>query len=213
MADLLILGAGGHGKVVAEIALMMKRWENIAFLDDNSKLKEVDGIPVIGKLDDHSLLKNRYQDAFVALGDNRMRLEWYNKLLNAGFNLPTLIHPFSSVSQNTRLGAGTVVMPGVVINTGTTIGNACIINTGSSIDHDCVLADGVHISPGVHAGGTVRFGTCTWAGLGSNIINNIDVGSNVIIAAGAVVTRHVPDNVLVTGCPAKVKKRIGDGRQ
>jgi sugar O-acyltransferase (sialic acid O-acetyltransferase NeuD family) len=210
MAGLLILGAGGHGKVVAEIALMLNKWANLAFLDDNSRVRTVNNIPVIGKLEDYHLYKNDFTDAFVALGNNHLRLEWINKLYNIGYRIPTITHPFTSISKFSNLGMGTVVMPGAVINTGATVGNACIINTSSSIDHDCVLEDGIHISPGVHLGGTVSIGSCTWACLGSQIINNVNIGRNVVIAAGAVVIDNIPDNVMVSGIPAMIKKRFGD---
>jgi len=208
MARLLIFGAGGHGKVVADIALQTKKWTDIAFLDDNSSLKEVDGIPIIGRLDDFLLLKNEYRDAFVALGDNQLRLKWIKNLSKEGVRLPTIIHPFTSVSRCCKIDEGTVIMPGVVLNTGVIIGRGCIINTSSSVDHDCVLEDGVHISPGVHFGGMVRIGSCTWACIGSHVVNNIDVGKNVVIAAGAVVNKSVPDNVMVVGVPAIIKKRF-----
>ena len=207
MANLLILGAGGHAKVVADIALLMNKWENIAFLDDKKKINPIGDIPIIGKLKDYTLLKNKYQYAFVAIGNNKLRFEWFERLSNEGFIIPTLIHPFSAVSKFTSIGQGTVIMGGVVINPNAKIGRACIINTSSSIDHDCLLADSVHISPGVHIGGTVNIGENTWACLGSSIINNVNIGSNVIIAAGAAVINSVPDNVMVTGIPATIKKK------
>jgi sugar O-acyltransferase (sialic acid O-acetyltransferase NeuD family) len=210
MSDLLILGAGGHGKVVAEIALMTNKWSNVVFLDDNPEHNEVDNIPVVGKIKDCFLLKSKYQDAFVAIGNNQLRLKWINKLSNEGFRLPTIIHPFTSVSSYCRIGEGTVIMPGAVLNTGVVIGRACIINTSSSIDHDCVLEDGVHISPGVSIGGTVRVGSCTWICIGSHVANNIKIGYGSVIAAGATVIKPVPDNVMVAGVPAMIKKRFGD---
>lgn len=209
MAGLLILGAGGHGKVIADIALMMNKWANIAFLDDREEIKEIEGISVIGKLEDHLLFKNEFDEAFVALGNNQLRVEWIKRLSNAGFIIPTIVHPFAAISRFSIIGEGTVVMPGAVINASASIGGACIINTSSSIDHDCILADGVHISPGVHIGGTVSLGQYTWAGIGSSVANNVNIGSNVVIAAGAVVINQVPNDVLVAGVPAVIKKRFG----
>jgi sugar O-acyltransferase (sialic acid O-acetyltransferase NeuD family) len=210
MAGLLILGAGGHGKVVAEIALMLNTWTNLAFLDDNSRVKTVNNIPVIGKLEDYQLFKSDFKDVIVAFGNNHLRLEWINKLYDVGYRLPTLIHPFTSVSMNAQLGDGTIVMPGAVIKTGTTVGRGCIVNTSSSIGHDCIVEDGVHLSPGTNVAGYTSIGSCTWACIGSQIINNVNIGRNVVIAAGAVVIDNIPDNVMVTGIPAIIKKRFGD---
>ncbi|WP_213819030.1 acetyltransferase [Garciella nitratireducens] len=206
MSKLLILGAGGHGKVVAEIASLIKQWDEIAFLDDNEELKEVNGYKVIDKLRNYKLYKEEYEHAFVAIGNNKFRINLIDKLLKEGFKIPVLIHPFTAISSNVNIGKGTVVMAGAVINTNTVIGKGCIINTSSSIDHDCILEDGVHISPGVHVGGTVNIGKCAWVCIGSSIANNIAIGKNVIVAAEAAVTKNVPDNVMVAGVPAIFKK-------
>jgi len=203
---LLILGAGGHGKVVAEIASLMKQWDEIAFLDDNKELKEVNGYKVIDGLRNYKLYKEEYENVFVAIGNNKFRIDLIENLLEEGFKIPVLIHPFTAISSNVQINKGTVVMSGAVINTNTVIGKGCIINTSSSIDHDCTLEDGVHISPGVHIGGTVNIGKCTWVCIGTSIANNITIGKNVIIAAGAAVVQNVPDNVMIAGVPAIFKK-------
>lgn len=208
MSKLLILGAGGHGKVVAEIATKMKKWNEIAFLDDNEKLKEVNRYKVIDKINSYKSYKEIYKNAFVAIGNNQLRLKLIENLLDEGFNIPVLIHPFTAISSNVSIDKGTVIMPGAVINANTVIGKGCIINTSVSIDHDCTLSDGVHISPGVHVGGTVSIGTCTWICIGSSISNNVEIGNNVVIAAGAAVVKNVPNNVLVAGVPADFKKNL-----
>ena len=203
MSKLLILGAGGHGKVVAEIALMMKQWDQIVFVDDDSSLKEVIGIPVIGKIREYELFKDDYKYAFVAIGNNLLRIELINKLIDAGFKVPTLIHPLSVISGTTKIDLGTVVMPGTVINSSVKIGKACIINTASSIDHDCSIKDGVHISPGVNIGGTVEIGKTSWIGIGASVVNNINIGRNTTIGAGSVVTKDIPENCTAVGIPAR----------
>ena len=205
---LLILGSGGHGKVVAEIASLMKQWDEIAFLDDKEGLKEVNGYKVIDKLKNYKLYKEEYKNAFVAIGNNKLRINLIENLLREGFEIPILIHPFTFISNNVKVDKGTVIMAGAVINTNSVIGKGCIINTSSSIDHDCILKDGVHISPGVHVGGTVNIGKCTWVCIGSSIANNITIGKNVIVAAGAAVIKDVPDNVIVAGVPAIFKKNM-----
>lgn len=205
---LLILGAGGHGKVVAEIALLAKKWNTICFLDDNKVGQEINGIKVIGTLDKVRELRSEFTHAFVSIGDNIKRFEWFKHLEKMNYEIPVLIHPSSIISRNVRINKGTVIMAGSIINTNTVIGKACIINTKASIDHDCQIGDGVHISPGVTIGGSVKIGDNTWVCIGATIINNINIGKNCIIAAGATIIRDVPDNVMVAGVPGEIKKFI-----
>ncbi|WAM33638.1 acetyltransferase [Caldicellulosiruptor morganii] len=205
---LLILGAGGHGKVVSEIALLMKKWDDIYFLDDNKVGQEINGIKVIGTLDKIKELRKEFTHAFVSIGDNMKRVEWFKYLEEMNYEIPVLIHPSSIISNNVKINKGTVIMPGSIINTNTVIGKACIINTNASIDHDCQIGDGVHISPGVTIGGSVNIGDNTWVCIGATIINNINIGKNCIIAAGSTVIRDVPDNVMIAGVPGEIKKII-----
>ncbi|MEH7019915.1 acetyltransferase [Priestia megaterium] len=206
MAKLLILGAGGHGKVVSEIAQLMNQWEKISFLDDREDISEVLGIPIVGKLADLAALRSEYEYAFVAIGSNTARLQWGRKLIQQDFKIPILIHPSSTVSVKSSIEEGTVIMAGAIINPDARIGRSCIINTASTIDHDCLLQDGVHTSPGAHLGGTVKVGERTWICIGATIINNINIGCDSVIAAGAVVTKDVPSNALVAGIPAVIKE-------
>ncbi len=194
--------------MVAEIAALMSKWDEIVFLDDNKNLKEVNGYKVLGGLRDYIFYKAEFECAFVAIGNNKFRAELIDDLLKNGLTIPTLIHPFTSISNNTLIDIGTVVMAGVVINSNTIIGRGCIINTSSSIDHDCILKDGVHISPGVHIGGFVTIDNCSWVCIGSSIVNKILIGKNAIVAAGATVTKNVPDNVMIAGVPAIIKSSL-----
>lgn len=210
MKNLLILGAGGHGKVVAEAAMLTGRWDEIAFLDNDSSLSKVLGIPVIGSFDDYLDYTTVYSNAIVAIGNNLKRMTWLTKLEQAGYNIPVVIHPYSSVSQFCEIESGTVVMAGAVVNASSTIAKGCILNTSSSIDHDCVIGNGVHISPGVNVSGSVTVHDYSWLGVGAKIANNITIGSNTIVAAGTVVIKDVPDSVMVAGVPAQIKKSFGD---
>lgn len=206
MNRLLILGAGGHGKVVAETALMLNQWDEIAFLDDNQNPSEVCGVKVIGSLKDYIYLKEKYGNAFVAIGSNELRLEWIERLKDAGYKIPVIKHSQSIVSQFCEISEGTIVMAGAIVNSASKIGKGCILNTSCTIDHDCILEGGVHVSPGAHVGGTVKIGTCTWVCIGSSIANNVSIGRNSIIAAGAAVVKNISDSVLAAGVPAITKK-------
>ncbi len=205
MEKLLIIGASGHGKVVAEIAELSNSWSEIAFIDDNPNafLKDYQ---VLGSSSLLEQLQNQYLHAFVAIGNNQVRLSLINRLQKLGYKIPVLVHPKSIVSTSCSISSASVVMAGAVINPDCKIGTGCIINTGSTIDHDCTLEDGVHVSPGAHLAGTVHVGKASWVCLGANIINNTVVGVNSVVAAGATVISNVPDNVLVAGTPAKIKK-------
>lgn len=208
MSKLLILGAGGHGKVIAEIAELSKKFNTISFLDDCNIGSNICGHTVIGTFNDYINLLNEFNYAFVAIGNNTVRLELTQKLISMGYKVPTLIHPQSIISRYSSIGIGTAIMAGAIVNPCCTIGKACIINTSSSVDHDCTIEDGVHISPGAHVCGTVNISCCAWVCTGSTIINNTNIGSNSIIAAGATVICDVPSNALVAGTPAEIKRII-----
>ena len=149
MVGLLIVGAGGHGRVVADVAYALRRWDNIAFLDDkipNSTL--VCNWRVIGNTSDAIRFREGYPEAVVAIGANPLRLEILKEMSRAGFLFPVLVHPDASVSQFTSIGAGTVICAQAAVIIGARIGIGVLVNTGASIGHDCVLEDGVHVSPG-----------------------------------------------------------------
>lgn len=147
MENLLIIGAGGHGKVVAEAAKLEGKFNEIAFLDDGN-LENVLGYPVIGCIDDHKILKDKYRYAFVAIGNNKVRLNIIKSIVNEGYIVPKIIHPKAVISEYSVIDIGTVVLAGVVINVDTKIGKGCILNINSTIDHDSIIGDGCHISSG-----------------------------------------------------------------
>jgi sugar O-acyltransferase (sialic acid O-acetyltransferase NeuD family) len=199
---LIIIGASGHGKVVADIAMKMARWREISFLDDNEDIKSSMGISVIGKVSDVSKYINEY-DIFVGIGNNAIRKDIHEKLEGISASIPTLIHPSAIIGEQVELGVGTVVMAGVVINCCTKIGKGCIINTSATIDHDGFIADFVHVSPGVHIAGTVTIESCTWIGVGSSIIQNITITSDCIVGAGSVVVTSLNEKGTYVGVPAR----------
>jgi sugar O-acyltransferase (sialic acid O-acetyltransferase NeuD family) len=199
---LLIIGAGGHGKVVADIALKMNKWKSISFLDDNEDNTTSMGIKVIGTTSGLSKYINEY-DILVGVGNNAARQKLHENLENLGASIPVLIHPNAVVGSEVEIGAGTVLMAGVVINCCTRIGKGCIINTGSTVDHDNCIEDFVHISPGVHLAGTVKVGQGSWLGIGSLVSNNINITSKCKIGAGGVVIEDITESGTYVGIPVR----------
>ena len=189
MKNLIILGSGGHSKVVGETALENKNINEIAYLDDkfckknfyqNNSLNN----KVIGKIDEifTSSIRNKYELGFVAIGDNLLRKSLFGKLINLGYICPNLINSKASV----QVGLGT------------------IINTSAIVDHETLISDYTHICPGVNIAGQVKIGSNCFVGIGSSIIQNITIGNNVIIGAGSLVIDDIPSNSKVYGVPAKI---------
>lgn len=199
---LLIIGASGHGKVVADIALKMNKWKSIAFIDDEESFEVSMGLEVIGKTAD--VIKYMDEaDFFIAIGNNATREKIQEKLEAEGASISVLIHPNAVIGEQVRFGVGTVVMAGTVINCCTKIGKGCIINTGATIDHDNLVEDYVHISPGVNIAGTVKIGKGTWLGIGSKVSNNLNICSGCKVGAGAVVVKDINKSGTYVGVPAR----------
>jgi sugar O-acyltransferase (sialic acid O-acetyltransferase NeuD family) len=199
---LLIIGAGGHGKVVADIALKLNRWKSISFLDDSENIKSALGLKVIGKSRDVVKYINDYE-IFIGIGNNIIREKLFNQLESMNVDMPTIIHPNTIIGSDVQIGLGTVVMGGAVINCSTTIGKGCIVNTGATIDHDNKIADFVHVSPGVHLAGNVKIGKSTWIGIGSTVSNNIHITNNSIIGAGGLVISDINEPGTYVGTPVR----------
>ncbi len=198
---LIILGAGGHGKVVAEIALLSGKWSKVFFLDDDTSIKENLGLKVIGKLED--IYRYKEADFFVAIGKNETRKKIQEKLIEEGFSIVTLIHPTAVIGKDVKIDIGTVVMAGAVINASTKIGKGCIINTGAIVEHDNEIGDYVHISPGARLGGTVKIGVESWIGIGATVINNVNICAGCIIGAGAIVVKDITEPGTYVGVPVR----------
>ncbi|MFC4402972.1 acetyltransferase [Gracilibacillus xinjiangensis] len=199
---LLIIGASGHGKVVADIAIKMNKWKEMAFLDDDESIKSSIGLEVIGTTNEVFSHIDEY-DIFVGIGDNAIRQKVLEKLEKAGASIPILIHPDAVIGAQVDIEIGTTVMAGAVVNCCTKIGKGCIINTGATIDHDNYIEDFVHLSPGAHLAGTVQVGNGSWLGIGSVVSNNIKITKGCKIGAGAVVVNDITESGVYVGVPVR----------
>ena len=193
---LVIIGASGHGKVVADIAVL-NEYKDIVFLDDNKDIKECGGFPVVGKSTEAP-----EGDLFVAVGNAAIRKRLMERYGDR--RQPVLIHPDAVVAQGVEIGEGSVIMAGTVINPGAKIGRGVIVNTTSSIDHDCSLGDYVHVAVGAHLCGTVSVGDETWIGAGATVSNNVNICGGCMIGAGTVVIKDIDQSGTYVGVPAKI---------
>lgn len=198
--QLIIIGAGGHGRVVADIA-RLRNYESIAFLDDNT----VENVNQIGRVSDFEKYIET-ADFFVAIGNNKIRKTIFENLNMRGCKIVNLLHPSSIIAADVILGKGIAVMAGAVINTGSQIRDGGIINTCSSIDHDCLVGAFSHISVGSHLAGAVTIGEESFIGAGATVINNISICKDCTIGAGAVVIKNIPEPGVYTGVPARKMK-------
>lgn len=195
---LIIIGASGHGKVVADIA-SLNGFDDIVFLDDNESIKECGGYPVVGATNKAGQIEGFL---FVAVGNNFVR----NRIMenNKGRVFPILVHPSATLASNVEIGEGSVIMAGAVVGVDARVGKGCIVNTLSSVDHDCIIKDYVHVAVGAHVCGTVYIEENTWVGAGATIINNLSVCSDCMIGAGAVVVKNIDVAGTYVGVPARM---------
>lgn len=198
MKRLAIIGASGHGKVIADIAVK-NGYKEIVFLDDNPNVQECAGFRVVGTSEDVD--KYSDYDIIVAIGNASIRKKIHKQV--GEYRLTTLIHPQSVISRRVTIGKGTVVMAGTIINSDTKIGEGCIINTGASVDHDCNIGDFVHVSVGAHVAGTVTVEDSTWIGAGATVSNNVAICGECMIGAGAVVVKNIKESGTYVGSPAE----------
>lgn len=193
-----LIGASGHGKVIADIALK-NGYDEIEFLDDEKfpHEKKFCGFPVSGGTDKAIMIEN---DLFIAIGSSKARKLFMERYSDK--HIVSLIHPDAVIAGGVKFGYGSAVMAGAVINSGAVIGNGCIINTCSSVDHDCVIGDYSHIAVGSHLAGNVTVGAGTWIGAGVTVSNRINICSDCMIGAGAVVVRDIKESGTYVGVPA-----------
>lgn len=207
MARILILGAGGHGQVIANILLLAGEVDGhiqpIGFLDDNPRLtgREIIGVPVLGKLAD--LQEIDHDAVIIGIGNNAIRCALYERLKSSGEQFGTACHPAAIIARDALIQPGTVIGPGAIVNPGSFVGQNVILNTSCSIDHHNWIGDHAHVAPGVHLGGDVRIGVGALLGIGATVMPQRKVGTWSTVGAGALVVHDVPDKATAVGIPAR----------
>jgi sugar O-acyltransferase (sialic acid O-acetyltransferase NeuD family) len=207
MTRVLIVGAGGHAQVIADVILSRARLGDdvqlLGFVDDNPDQlgRKILGVKVLGL--SSQCLEFQPEAVIVGIGDNATRARMYDQLKAGGVTIGTAIHPRAVVAADVEIGGGSVVFANAVINTGSIVGPNVIVNTGATVDHHARIGAHVHIAPGVHLGGTVTIGEGAFVGLGSSVVPNRTLGAWSVIGAGAAVIHDVPPRTTVVGVPAK----------
>ncbi len=198
MDNLIIIGAGGHGRVIFDIALSLNKYKTVSFLDD----QKVGAKNVLGKVSDFSKFLSSHEFV-VGIGDEKAREKITLMLKDSGAKIVSLVHSSAVIGSDVSIGEGTVVMAGAVINNGAKIGEGVIVNTCASIDHDCMVGDYTHVSVGARLAGTVVLEKRVFIGAGAVVINNVSIISDVVIGAGAVVVKNILEKGIYKGVPAR----------
>lgn len=182
---LLVLGAGGHGKAVAEAALLSQRWERVVFLDDGRpKNSVVLGCKVVGKIDSISGLADQFSDAIAAVGNNKIREKWVGLIEQTGLTLVSVVHPFAWSSPSAVIGSGSAVMAGAVLGTDCFIGKGSIVNANATVDHDVRMDAFGHLGVGVQLAGGVQIGSRAWLQAGVSCGYNVVVPEDAVLEPG-----------------------------
>lgn len=206
----IIIGAGPHSCVIAEILLQTNEYEIAGMID--SSTQPVLGIPVIGNDNDlPRLYESGIGRAFIALGDNGLREKLALHAQKIGFKLVNAISPYAHISAYAQVGQGVAIMAGAIVNPRTVIGDGAIINTNASIDHDCRIGNYTHIAPGCAISGSTKIGSRCFLGTGTRVIDKLTIGNEVIIGAGAAVVGNLPDRCTAVGVPARIIKAAENG--
>jgi acetyltransferase EpsM len=209
MKPLVVIGAGGHSKVVIDIINVCGEYEIIAILDDRYSELITEGSTIFAPISySRQIILERNPYFIIAIGNNIVRQKMTEELLRVSAKFVTLIHPSAVISPSASLGEGTVVLPNAVVNSDAVIGRHVIINTSSVIEHDNIIEDYVHISPGTILTGNVQVGNGTHIGAGSTIIPGKKLGNWSIIGAGSTIITDIPDYVTAVGTPAKIIKNL-----
>jgi len=203
----VIVGCGGHGRVVLDVLRNAGRFEPVCFVDSNLEFhgRHVDGIPVVGLVDDLPRLRDEQgvQHAIVAIGDNGVRRKFAERIEGFGIELINAVHPSANIALNANLGRNVVVAAGALVSAHVQIGDSVILNTGCIVDHESMIGTATHVCPGARIAGRVVIDSGAFVGIGSTIIQNLRVGCEAVVGAGAVVIRDVAPLSTVVGVPAR----------
>lgn len=214
--DMVILGAGGHGRVVLDVIQQAGKHKPVGFLDNNRSLhgRRVDGLPVLGGLEQLAELKKRgIEGAIVAIGDNGVRRAMADILESDGFELLNAIHPSAQLANTVNVGRGVVIAAGALVCAHCQIGDYVILNTGCIVDHESMIGTCAHICPGVRLAGHVTVESGAFIGIGATVIQNLRVGFESVVGAGSVVVQSVDPMTTVVGVPAGVTKGSPSGEE
>jgi UDP-perosamine 4-acetyltransferase len=205
----VIIGSGGHAKVVIELIPAQGKYQ----IKGCTGLAEggfvLGDVPILGT--DSvlpALLANGVKKAFVAIGDNHLRLRLLAQVSEMGFEIINAVSPNAVVSPSATLGRGIAIMAGAIINASAEIGDCAIINTNAGADHDCRIGSGTHVGPGSALAGNVEVGCESFLGTGTRVIPGVRIGSRTIVGAGSVVVRDLPDDVTAMGVPARITSDV-----
>ncbi|WP_029215675.1 acetyltransferase [Kallotenue papyrolyticum] len=212
MERVIIIGAGGHGQVVADILLRQQEagapLQPVGYLDDAATRhgQHLLGLPVLGSVADLPMID--HEAVIIAIGDNATRRTLFEVLRQRGERFAIARHPSAVLAPDVRVGPGTVICAGAIVNPGSSIGANVIINTGCTVDHHNQIGDHAHLAPGVHLGGDVQIGAGTLVGIGSTIMPQRRIGAWSVVGAGTLVHRDVPDRVVLAGVPGRIIKQL-----
>ena len=201
---ILLLGAGGHGKAIADLLLAGGSYVIAGFVDAVPKASQILGLPVLGDESQLAALAGQGVTlAHAAVGDNAQRLAAAGRLRVAGFGLPSLLHPAALIGHGAMIADGAAILARAVIGPEAEIGALALINTGAIVEHDCVVAEAAHIGPGAVLAGGVRIGAGALIGAGAVLRPGVSIGAGAVIAAGAAVVEDIAPGARVAGVPAR----------
>lgn len=206
-ARVLILGAGGHGRVVLDILHQARGFDVVGFLDNNPDIinRRIDGVPVRGLIDDLPRVAgdNGITGVVIAIGDNGTRRGLARHVENCGLELISAIHPSATLARSATIGRNVVIAAGAIVCANCQIGDSVILNTGCVVDYQTMIGEGTHICPGVRIAGRVKVEPGVFVGIGATIVPKITLGCESIIGAGSVVINDVAPLATVVGVPAR----------
>ena len=209
MEKLVLIGGGGHAKVVLDMAEDCAELEVVGYFDRDAGTSAQLPAPFLGDVSHLARLAAQgIRKVFIAIGDNLLRSQLAEMVVGQGFELVNIVSRHAMVSRRAELCTGIAVMPGAIINAYARIGEGCVINTGATVDHDCKIGAWAHLGPQTGLAGGVEVGEGTYMGVGVRVIPRISIGAWTTVGAGAVVVRNLPERVLAVGVPARILRRL-----